>query len=113
MERLTEKTKTDFQCNNHECKLSYCDRECERYQCMIDKLAAYEDAEEAGLLHKTDVAIMPIIKGKLLVLHSEQFIPPNHMKAIRDNIMHQIAEGVVIIPDGFSYELFVIQQEGE
>lgn len=52
MERLTEKAKTDFQCNNHACKLSYCDRECEHYQRMIDKLAAYEDAEEAGLLLK-------------------------------------------------------------
>ena len=50
MERLTEKISEYIQCNNNECRLSYCDRECEHYKRMINKLAEYEDAEEQGLL---------------------------------------------------------------
>lgn len=52
MERLTEKISEYIQCNNNECRLSYCDRECEHYKRMINKLAEYEDAEEQGLLLK-------------------------------------------------------------
>ena len=50
MERLTEKISEYIQCNNNECRLSYCDRECEHYKRMVNKLAEYEDAEEQGLL---------------------------------------------------------------
>ena len=50
MERLTEKISEYIQCNNNECRLGYCDRECEHYKCMVNKLAEYEDAEEQGLL---------------------------------------------------------------
>ena len=57
MGRLTEILETYFQCNNRECMLSYCDRNCNHYQRMIDKLAAYEDAEEAGLLLHIPVKI--------------------------------------------------------
>ena len=50
MERLTEKISEYIQCNNNECRLGYCDRECEHYKRMVNKLAEYEDAEEQGLL---------------------------------------------------------------
>lgn len=50
MERLTERTEVDFQCNDNECRLSYCDRGCGNYQLMVNKLGEYEDAEEQGLL---------------------------------------------------------------
>lgn len=50
MSRLTEKIGKDYQCNNSECMLSYCDRGCGHYNLMVQKLAAYEDAEEQGLL---------------------------------------------------------------
>lgn len=50
MERLTEKIGTHFQCNDRECMLNYCDRECDKYNRMINKLAEYEIAEEKGLL---------------------------------------------------------------
>lgn len=39
MERLTEKISEYIQCNNNECRLSYCDRECEHYKRMVNKLA--------------------------------------------------------------------------
>ena len=63
MERLTERTEEGFQCNDHKCRLSYCDRGCEHYQLMVDKLAEYEDAEEQGLLIRLPFAIgKPIYK---------------------------------------------------
>lgn len=52
MNRLTEYVNADFQCNDRECRLSYCDRECGHYKHMIQKLAEYEDSEEQGLLLK-------------------------------------------------------------
>lgn len=51
-ERLIEATDTYNQCNDKECKLGYCDRECEHYKSMVDKLAEYEDLEEQGLLFR-------------------------------------------------------------
>lgn len=52
MDRFTEISGHDFQCNNMECRLGYCSRECNYYQRIINKLAEYENAEEQGLLLK-------------------------------------------------------------
>lgn len=56
-ERLTETFDTYNQCNDKECKLGYCDRECEHYQRMVDKLAEYENLEEQGLLLRLPISV--------------------------------------------------------
>ena len=61
MDRLTERVGEDFQCNNNECMLSYCNRECNHYQCMINKLAEYEDAEYNGFLLRTKCKLGDIV----------------------------------------------------
>jgi hypothetical protein len=82
-------------------------------QSAINKLSVYEDAEEKGFIRKTDPNITPIIKGKLLILQSDTLLHPKDIERIRADIMWQIAEGVLIIPNGFSYEYLNLQQEGE
>lgn len=68
MERLTERAEVDFQCNDHECRMSYCDRGCGHYQLMVNKLAEYEDAEEQGLLLRLDSKdeLIEVLAEKLL-----------------------------------------------
>lgn len=50
MERLTERIGECVQCNDRDCRLSYCDRSCGQYALMVQKLADYEDKQEQGLL---------------------------------------------------------------
>ena len=91
-------------CNNHK-NCSDCP-----IQDAFNKLAAYENAAEQGLLiQKTDADITPIIKGKLLVLKSNEMCSQSKMNEIRDFVMRQIAEGVLIVPNGFSYEYLNLQ----
>ena len=55
MERLTERIGECVQCNDRDCRLSYCDRSCGQYELMVQKLADYEDKEEQGLLHEAKI----------------------------------------------------------
>lgn len=46
-----------IKCNDKNCKLSYCDRDCEHYQRIVDKLAKYESLEEQGLLLRLPISV--------------------------------------------------------
>lgn len=46
-----------------------------------------------------------IKKNDCLVLKNERFFKLRKLKRIRKNIIRQMEEGVVIIPNGFSYSI--------
>lgn len=55
--------------------------------------------------------------NEVLILKSDALHPHRAMEELREYIKQQIKEGVVIIPNGFSYEIwkrdYCIVQEGE
>jgi len=58
-----------------------------------------------------------INKSEVLILKADMLLSQDHLRKIRADILEQIEEGVVVIPSGFSYEIwkrdYCIVQEGE
>ena len=46
-----------------------------------------------------------INEDEVLILKLEVLLHPRDVKAIRDDIIHQIKEGVVMIPKGLQYKI--------
>lgn len=58
-----------------------------------------------------------INKAEVLILKPDVMLSHDHLACIREDIIEQVKEGVVIIPNGFSYEIwkrdYCIAQEAE
>ena len=49
-------------------------------------------------------------KDKLLILSTDLFLSDEHLRYIRNDVIEQMKEGILVIPSGFKY-LLVIKEE--
>lgn len=98
-ERLTKKIGAYNQCNDKNCELSYCDRDCEHYQRMVDKLAKYESLEEQGLLLR-----MPVAVGSKVYEIIEETVPKHHYYIAEYEVQDISAKAVMYTDDWYSFD---------
>lgn len=135
MERLTERTadgimvkenysenalRTFYQCFGGKPNANYSN--CEEGYCAMEKLAAYEDAEEQGLLLRlpckvgdklyriTPYAKEPIITTHVLQINIKQFF--NEKIIVRIDVMDKMGESCYFLDD-IGKKVFLSREEAE
>lgn len=135
MERLTERTadgilvkenysenalRTFYQCFGGKPNANYSN--CEEGYCAMEKLAAYEDAEEQGLLLRlpckvgdklyriTPYAKEPIITTHVLQINIKQFF--NEKIIVRIDVMNKMGESCYFLDD-IGKKIFLSREEAE
>lgn len=135
MERLTERTadgilvkenysenalRTFYQCFGGKPNANYSN--CEEGYCAMEKLAAYEDAEEQGLLLRlpckvgdtlyciTPYVKEPIIKTHVLQMNIKQFY--NKRIIVRIDVMNKMGESCYFLDD-IGKKIFLSRAEAE
>lgn len=53
-----------------------------------------------------------INENQILILKTEMLLKPSDREKVRKEVIRQIAEGAVIIPNGFSYEIIEADENG-
>lgn len=88
--------------------------ECDR-ETLVD-INAFVD--EILSINARGRAMDPIAvkEGEILILKSDMLFRPDYLRKVKNDIIRQIESGVVIIPPGFSYEIWArkeAEQEGK
>ena len=126
MERLTKykfgnivsenQEKTGIHCSNFCNNCSQGTGDCKHLKAMIEKLAAYEDAEEQGLLLKLPIPIgTTVYKFEPLAKGTERYIKTTitRYEVFNDSIWFTFSNGLGRNIEDFGKYVFLTQAEAE